>query len=69
MQVAIYAGVPAGVDSFRIAREVFAETATRREAGTPSSPSILRAVPNASPARTHKRKNGSLRFAPEQRQK
>jgi 4-carboxymuconolactone decarboxylase len=25
MQVAIYAGVPAGVDSFRIAREVFAE--------------------------------------------
>jgi 4-carboxymuconolactone decarboxylase len=23
--VAIYAGVPAGVDSFRIAREVFAE--------------------------------------------
>ena len=25
MQVAVYAGVPAGVDSFRIAREVFAE--------------------------------------------
>ncbi len=25
MQVAIYAGVPAGIDSFRIAREVFAE--------------------------------------------
>ena len=25
MQVAIYAGVPAGVDSFRIAREVFTE--------------------------------------------
>src|SRR5882757_8636047 len=25
MQMAIYAGVPAGVDSFRIAREVFAE--------------------------------------------
>ena len=25
MQVAIYAGMPAGVDSFRIAREVFAE--------------------------------------------
>ncbi|MFA6264204.1 MAG: carboxymuconolactone decarboxylase family protein [Pseudolabrys sp.] len=25
MQVAIYAGVPAGVDSFRLAREVFAE--------------------------------------------
>jgi 4-carboxymuconolactone decarboxylase len=25
MQVAIYAGVPAAVDSFRIAREVFAE--------------------------------------------
>jgi 4-carboxymuconolactone decarboxylase len=25
MQVAIYAGVPAGVDSFRIAREVFGE--------------------------------------------
>src|SRR5271169_4670709 len=25
MQVAIYAGIPAGVDSFRIAREVFAE--------------------------------------------
>lgn len=25
LQVAIYAGVPAGVDSFRIAREVFAE--------------------------------------------
>ena len=26
MQVAIYAGVPAAVDSFRIAREAFAET-------------------------------------------
>jgi 4-carboxymuconolactone decarboxylase len=25
MQVAIYAGIPAGVDSFRIAREAFAE--------------------------------------------
>jgi 4-carboxymuconolactone decarboxylase len=25
MQVAVYAGVPAGVDSFRIAREVFSE--------------------------------------------
>ena len=25
MQVAIYCGVPAGVDSFRVAREVFAE--------------------------------------------
>ena len=25
MQVAIYAGMPAAVDSFRIAREVFAE--------------------------------------------
>jgi 4-carboxymuconolactone decarboxylase len=25
MQVACYAGIPAGVDSFRIAREVFAE--------------------------------------------
>jgi 4-carboxymuconolactone decarboxylase len=25
LQVAIYAGVPAGVDSFRIAREVFSE--------------------------------------------
>jgi len=25
MQVAIYAGVPAGVDAFRQAREVFAE--------------------------------------------
>jgi 4-carboxymuconolactone decarboxylase len=25
LQVAIYCGVPAGVDSFRIAREVFAE--------------------------------------------
>jgi 4-carboxymuconolactone decarboxylase len=27
LQVAIYCGVPAGVDSFRIAREVFAEPA------------------------------------------
>jgi 4-carboxymuconolactone decarboxylase len=27
MQVAVYAGVPAGVDAFRIAREVFAEEA------------------------------------------
>jgi 4-carboxymuconolactone decarboxylase len=25
MQVAVYAGIPAGVDSFRIAREAFAE--------------------------------------------
>ena len=31
MQVAIYAGVPAGVDSFRAAKEVFAQT--RREIG------------------------------------
>jgi 4-carboxymuconolactone decarboxylase len=29
MQVAIYGGVPAAVDSFRIAREVFAEDAVR----------------------------------------
>jgi 4-carboxymuconolactone decarboxylase len=29
MQVAIYAGVPAAVDSFRIAREVFAEDAKK----------------------------------------
>jgi 4-carboxymuconolactone decarboxylase len=27
LQVAIYAGVPAAVDSFRIAREVFADMA------------------------------------------
>ena len=27
MQLAIYAGVPAGVDAFRVAREVFAEQA------------------------------------------
>ena len=25
MQVAVYAGVPAGVDAFRLAREVFSE--------------------------------------------
>jgi alkylhydroperoxidase/carboxymuconolactone decarboxylase family protein YurZ len=25
MQLAIYAGVPAGVDAFRVAREVFAQ--------------------------------------------
>jgi hypothetical protein len=30
MQVAIYAGVPAGVDSFRIAREVSLERAQER---------------------------------------
>ena len=29
LQVAIYAGVPAGVDSFRIARKVFAEDAAK----------------------------------------
>ena len=29
LQVAIYAGVPAGVDSFRIARKVFAEEAAK----------------------------------------
>lgn len=29
LQVAVYAGVPAAVDSFRIAREVFAETDAR----------------------------------------
>ena len=29
MQVAIYAGVPAGVDAFRDAREVFAEQAKK----------------------------------------
>ena len=47
MQVAIYAGVPAGVDSFRIAREVFAEIdkaeppSLRREASVPQT--LLRA--------------------------
>lgn len=30
MQVAIYAGVPAGVDSFRLAREVFAQIDGRK---------------------------------------
>ena len=30
LQVAIYAGVPAGVDSFRIAREAFAEVDTQK---------------------------------------
>ena len=30
LQVAIYAGVPAGVDSFRIARKVFAEDAAKK---------------------------------------
>jgi 4-carboxymuconolactone decarboxylase len=33
MQVAIYGGMPAAVDSFRIAREVFAEIDGKREAG------------------------------------
>jgi 4-carboxymuconolactone decarboxylase len=31
MQVAIYAGVPAGVDSFRIAREAFAEVDAQKD--------------------------------------
>ena len=30
MQVAIYAGIPCGVDSFRIAREVFKELETKK---------------------------------------
>lgn len=30
LQVAIYCGVPAGVDSFRIAREAFAEAAAQK---------------------------------------
>jgi 4-carboxymuconolactone decarboxylase len=30
LQVAIYCGVPAGVDSFRTAREVFAEADTKK---------------------------------------
>ena len=33
MQVAIYCGVPAGVDSFRVAREVFAEVEKEKSAG------------------------------------
>ena len=36
MQVSIYAGVPAGVDSFRIAREVFAELDKGRDRRVPS---------------------------------
>jgi 4-carboxymuconolactone decarboxylase len=39
MQVRIYAGMPAGVDSFRIAREVFAELDKAYEAPKPSSES------------------------------
>jgi len=31
MQVAIYAGVPAGVDSFRLAREVFAQLDAKKD--------------------------------------
>jgi 4-carboxymuconolactone decarboxylase len=31
LQVAIYCGIPAGVDSFRIARETFAEMAKAAE--------------------------------------
>jgi 4-carboxymuconolactone decarboxylase len=30
MQVAIYAGVPAGVDSFRAAKEVFAQVDAKK---------------------------------------
>jgi 4-carboxymuconolactone decarboxylase len=33
MQAAVYAGIPAGVDAFRVAREVFAEEAAAAGAG------------------------------------
>jgi 4-carboxymuconolactone decarboxylase len=32
MQVAVYCGVPAGIDSFRIAREAFAELEAAKKA-------------------------------------
>ena len=31
MQLAVYAGIPAGVEAFRLAREVFAEDATEQD--------------------------------------
>ncbi len=40
MQVAIYGGMPAAVDSFRIAREVFAEIDGKGVKGRPHSPSV-----------------------------
>lgn len=33
MQAAVYAGIPAGVDAFRVAREVFAEEAAEKAKG------------------------------------
>ncbi len=33
MQAAVYAGIPAGVDAFRVAREVFAEEAAEQSKG------------------------------------
>ena len=37
LQVAIYAGVPAAVDSFRTARKVLAEEVAKSSSGTPKS--------------------------------
>jgi 4-carboxymuconolactone decarboxylase len=58
MQVAIYAGAPAGVDSFRIAREVFAEL------GVEVSRSSIRHCGRSEAIHlAAQRKNGLLRFA------
>jgi 4-carboxymuconolactone decarboxylase len=38
LQVAVYCGVPAGIDSFRIAREVFAELDQKREPSRARAP-------------------------------
>jgi alkylhydroperoxidase/carboxymuconolactone decarboxylase family protein YurZ len=65
MQVSIYAGIPAGVDSFRIAREVFAEldrAETRPKSPRNFCPSLR--AKRSNPLR-HKWRNGLLRrFAP-----
>src|SRR5690242_7295732 len=38
MQAAVYAGIPAGVEAFRVAREVFAEEAAAAEKGGVGAP-------------------------------
>ena len=49
MQVAIYGGMPAAVDSFRIAREVFAEIDKALTAQAFSTPSLRRAERRSNP--------------------
>ena len=61
MQVAIYAGVPAGVDSFRIAREVFAGVGQGLKAAPNDERDVAAVIASEAPAIATFERHGLLR--------